>query len=153
MLYAFFRLADDVVDDPDPPPPDVQRATLRRMRREALGRQETTDPVLGAFSDIREQYDIPDREVNEFIAAMEQDIFPERYETYEDLEAYLRGSSVAVAYMMVAIMELENPEMARPHAKPSARRSSSRIFSGMSERTYLSTDVSICLVRHSNATA
>lgn len=117
VLYAFFRLADDVVDDPNPPPPNVQRTTLERIRREALGRQEASDPVLDAFRDIREQYAIPEREVNAFIAVMEQDISRERYETYEDLEAYLRGSSVAVAYMMMSVMEPESPERARPHAK------------------------------------
>lgn len=117
VLYAFFRLADDVVDDPNPPPPDVQHTTLERIRQEALGVQETTDPVLGAFQDLREQYAIPDREVNAFIAAMKQDISLERYETYEDLEDYLRGSSVAVAYMMVSVLEPENVERARPHAK------------------------------------
>lgn len=117
VLYAFFRLADDVVDDPNPPSPDVQRATLEQIRQEALGSQETNNPVLSAFQDIREEYAIPDREVNEFISAMEQDISLNRYETYEDLDAYLRGSSVAVAYMMVYIMELENPEKARLHAK------------------------------------
>lgn len=117
VLYAFFRIADDVVDDPNPPPPDIQRTTLNRIRREALGTQETNDPVLSAFRDIRERYAIPDHEVNRFIAAMEQDVSAGRYETYEDLEEYLRGSSVAVAYMMVSVMGTEDAERARPHAK------------------------------------
>lgn len=117
VLYAFFRIADDVVDDPNPPLPNVQRTTLDRIRREALGEKETDDPVLSAFRDIRERYDIPDHEVNKFIAAMEQDVSAERYETYEVLEEYLRGSSVAVAYMMVSVMDPENAERARPHAK------------------------------------
>lgn len=117
VLYAFFRLADDVVDDPNPPPPDVQRQSLDQLRQEALGRQEASDPVLDAFQDLREQYDIPDREIEEFIAAMQEDVTAQRYETYEDLENYLRGSSVAVAYMMVAIMRPEDAKKARPHAK------------------------------------
>jgi phytoene synthase len=117
VLYAFFRIADDIVDDPNPPSPHVQRRSLDRIRREALGRQEASDPVFDAFRDLRERYDIPDREVDEFIAAMEEDVAARRYETYADLETYLRGSSVAVAYMMVAIMRPEDAKQARPHAK------------------------------------
>jgi phytoene synthase len=117
VLYAFFRIADDVVDNPDPPPQDVQRSKLDRIRREALGMRETNEPVIEAFREVRERYGIPDREVEEFIAAMEQDVSPGHYGTYADLEDYLRGSSVAVAYMMLSVMESEDTERARPHAK------------------------------------
>ncbi|MFB6129983.1 MAG: phytoene/squalene synthase family protein [Salinigranum sp.] len=117
VLYAFFRIADDVVDDPNPPPPDVQREALRTIRREALGELETDDPVLAAFRVVCERYEIPDGEVEEFVAAMERDVDPERYGTHDDLDDYLRGSSVAVAYMMVAVMEPDDEATARPHAK------------------------------------
>ena len=117
VLYAFFRIADDVVDDPDPPPPADQRAALDRIRREALGRAAPTDPVLAAFDELRRRYAIPDREVEAFVAAMERDVDAARYETHAELERYLRGSSVAVAYMMLSVMDPEAPERARPHAK------------------------------------
>lgn len=117
VLYAFFRIADDIVDDPNPPPEERQRAELERIRSAALGERESDDPVLQAFQSIREQYGIPAREVREFIAAMKQDISAERYETHDELAKYLRGSSVAVAYMMVSVMDPECPERARPHAK------------------------------------
>ena len=117
VLYAFFRIADEVVDDPDPPPPSVQLTTLDRIRREALGERPPSDPVLAAFSELRDEHGIPDREVELFMSAMERDVSATRYETYEDLEGYLRGSSVAVGYMMVDVMEPADPETARPHAK------------------------------------
>ena len=117
VLYAFFRIADDVVDDPNPPPADVQRARLEEIREAALGNRETDEPVLEAFDEIREQYDIPDREIVEFVDAMEQDVSSRRYETYHELEEYLRGSSVAVAYMMLSVMGSEREAVAKPHAK------------------------------------
>jgi phytoene synthase len=117
VLYAFFRVADEVVDDPAGVPPDEQRAELTRIREAALGRRKTDDPVLSAFRSIKERYGIPDREVEAFIDAMEMDVTVDRYETYADLEEYLRGSSVAVAYMMLAVMDPEEKERARPHAK------------------------------------
>lgn len=117
VLYAFFRIADDIVDDPNPPPAATRRETLRRIRSEALGTRPSDDPILLAFRDLRERYGIPDREVEEFIAAMEADVEAPRYETYADLEGYLRGSSVAVAYMMLDVMDPDDPEAARSHAK------------------------------------
>ena len=117
VLYAFFRIADEVVDDPDPAPPSEQRAELERIREAALGERETDDPVLSAFAALRQRHGISEREIHEFVDAMERDIDQERYDSYEDLEAYLRGSSVAVAYMMLAVMDPEEKETARPHAK------------------------------------
>jgi len=117
VLYAFFRVADDVVDDPDPGSPAEQRRELDRIRRAALGEVETDDPVLSAFREVKVEYDIPDREVNEFVAAMESDVDADDYRTYGDLEEYLRGSAVAVGYMMLALMDPEEYDRARPHAR------------------------------------
>jgi len=117
VLYAFFRVADEVVDDPDGKPPDEQRAELARIREAALGEREADDPVLSAFQSIKERYGIPDREVEAFMDAMEMDVTLDRYDTYADLEGYLRGSSVAVAYMMLEVMDPAEKERARPHAR------------------------------------
>ena len=116
VLYGFFRIADEVVDDSAGKPPDRQREELETIREAALGRGEADEPVVAAFSEIREEAGIPDREVDEFIDAMVADIDTDRYETYEDLEGYMRGSAAAVGNMMTEIMEVERPEAARPHA-------------------------------------
>ncbi|OVE85462.1 phytoene/squalene synthase family protein [Natronolimnobius baerhuensis] len=116
VLYAFFRIADEVVDDPGDISPEQQRAELEALRAQALGETEPDDPVLEAFVELREQYGIADEEVNEFIDAMATDIETSRYETYADLEAYMRGSAAAVGVMMTAIMEPEMEDAALPHA-------------------------------------
>ncbi|WP_123537785.1 phytoene/squalene synthase family protein [Halosimplex salinum] len=125
VLYAFFRIADEVVDRRDDPDPDAQRRRLEAMRAIALG--ESTDgadlsaderAVLTAFRSLAEQKGIGDSEVEVFVDAMIQDIETARYEVYDDLEAYMRGSSVAVANMMMAAMEMpaDDREQAQPHA-------------------------------------
>ncbi|PSP54352.1 geranylgeranyl-diphosphate geranylgeranyltransferase [Halobacteriales archaeon QS_1_67_19] len=116
VLYAFFRVADEVVDGATDAPPEEQRQRLERLREESLGRAETDDPVLAAFQSVREERDIPDAEIDEFIDAMTTDIDKSRYGTYEELESYMRGSAAAVGVMMQAIMDVENPDEARPHA-------------------------------------
>ena len=116
VLYGFFRIADEVVDGEPEYTAAEQRAQLEAIREAALGHARADEPVVAAFSEIREQAGIPDEEVNAFIDAMLADIDTDRYETYEELAAYMRGSAAAVGNMMTAIMHVENPEKARPHA-------------------------------------
>lgn len=116
VLYGFFRIADEVVDDAAGVPPDEQSDRLETLRAEALGEADPTDPVLDAFQELRTEYDVPDEEVDSFIDAMKADIETDRYETYADLEEYMRGSAAAVGVMMTAIMDTDDPETALPHA-------------------------------------
>ena len=117
VLYAFFRVADEVVDNPDGLSPAEQHDRLLEIEAAALGREPTDDPVLAAVSEIRETYGIPDEEIEVFIDAMRTDIGKSRYETYDELESYMRGSAAAVGVMMTLIMETDNDEAALPKAR------------------------------------
>jgi len=116
VLYGFFRIADEVVDQADGFPADEQYERLESFRSKALCEQPAEDDVLAAFQSLREQTEIRDTDVNAFIDAMEQDIETDQYETYEDLEDYMRGSAVAVGNMMLDVMDPAEKETARPHA-------------------------------------
>jgi phytoene synthase len=121
VMYAFFRVADEVVDQPDGPPPNVQHERLEEFREMALGNREPEDSdegaVLAAFQQLSEDNDVPDEEINVFIDAMEMDIAQARYETFEDLREYMRGSAVAVGNMMTMVMDPPEKEAALPHAQ------------------------------------
>lgn len=65
---------------------------------------------------MREERGVPDAEIHRFIDAMATDIHKCRYDTYDELASYVRGSAAAVGVMMQAIMDVENPDRARPHA-------------------------------------
>jgi phytoene synthase len=119
VLYAFFRVADEVVDDPDGADPDEQRERLLALREAALGRAETDDEVVLAFRELCERHDVPDEEVELFVDAMLTDIEKDRYATYDELETYMRGSAAAVGAMMTAVMEPDPG--ARAQALPHAR--------------------------------
>ncbi len=116
VLYGFFRIADEVVDGDGELDESTKREKLESLREAALGRKAADDPVVEAFSELRTREDIPAEEVNAFIDAMLTDIETARYETFEDLRGYMRGSAAAVGNMMLAIMDAESPESARPHA-------------------------------------
>jgi len=116
VLYAFFRVADEVVDGATDLPPEEQRERLEELRAEALGRAETDDEVLAAFQEVSEERGIPDGEIEIFIDAMLSDVEKSRWETYDELAEYMRGSAAAVGVMMQSVMGVEDPERAKPHA-------------------------------------
>jgi len=115
-LYGFFRVADEVVDDPGDATPAEQRAELDRIRRAVLGPDEPDDPVLAAFWRIRREFDVPTAEVETFLDAMTRDAGAVRCETQAALDAYMRGSAVAVGNMMLAVLGARDPAAAAPHA-------------------------------------
>ena len=117
VLYAFFRVADEVVDNPEGSSPTERHERLLEIREAALGREPTDEPVLAAFSELRERHGIPDEEVETFIDAMRTDIEKSRYETYDELEAYMRGSAAAVGVMMTIIMKTGDDDSALPKAR------------------------------------
>jgi phytoene synthase len=119
VLYAFFRIADEVVDDAEAMdrPAAEKRATLESFRAEALGEAEPSGPVLEAFREVKEAHDIPDDEVHAFVDAMATDVEKHRYADVTELREYMRGSAAAVGAMMTAIMEPTDRDRAMPHAK------------------------------------
>ncbi|MFW6436746.1 MAG: phytoene/squalene synthase family protein [Halococcoides sp.] len=110
VLYALFREADEIVDDPDPPAPEIRRDRLSTMRAAALGERSPDSPVLNAFRDMSERYGFDERDIEAFFDAMERDIEPDEFEDYDAQETYLRGSAVAVGHMMCAVMDRDDPE-------------------------------------------
>ena len=116
VLYGFFRIADEVVDGNQGLSDAEKRERLEHIRDAALGTAEADEPVVDAFAELRVEHDIPDQEIDVFIDAMLADIDTDRYETYEDLEGYMRGSAAAVGHMMTALMDPEDREAAIPHA-------------------------------------
>jgi len=119
VLYAFFRIADEVVDDEaaiDRPAAD-KREALEAFRAEALGEADPSDPVLEAFREVKTAHDIPDEEIHAFVDAMETDVEKRRYADVTQLREYMRGSAAAVGAMMTAIMEPDDRDRAMPHAK------------------------------------
>lgn len=116
VLYAFFRMADEVVDDAGDASAAQQRSELERIRRVAMQEERTDDPVLSAFAELRDRYDISDSDVNDFVDAMVTDIETYRYPNYQALESYMDGSAAAVGRMMTVVMDPDDPATALPHA-------------------------------------
>ncbi|MFW6448376.1 MAG: phytoene/squalene synthase family protein [Halobacteriota archaeon] len=116
VLYAFFRMADQVVDGTAWTSPVARRATLKRYREGALGRRPPADEIIGAMAEIVDSNGIPPAEIETFIDAMLEDVDHRPYRTLAELDGYMRGSAVSVGRMVMAVMAPADPLAARPHA-------------------------------------
>ncbi len=120
-VYGFVRVPDEWVDNPGPLTLEERRDLLngwRKQLHEGLSGVRPEHPAMRAFVDVAQECAIPLEEANCFIDAMEMDLTKFRYDTYEDLRGYMRGSAMAVGAMMCFAMDA-NPDaftLARAHA-------------------------------------
>lgn len=118
-LYAFFRVPDEMVDNPGGDDPEAIRSTLEDWRgkwRDAYASGNSNDPVLRATLETFKKFDIPYEYSESFLDAMIQDVDVDRYETFEDLCGYMYGSAAVVGLMMSYVIGFSN-EAALQHAE------------------------------------
>jgi phytoene synthase len=101
-IYAFCRLADDLVDDaPDEATAAAGLATFSAETEAALAGRPVADPVLRALVDTVRRFAIPETTVRDILAGVRMDLTQSRYATWTDLELYC--SRVASAVGVAAI--------------------------------------------------
>jgi len=118
VLYAFFRICDEVVDDYNyESDGEEKKKELDALKAQALGDEDADDPVVKAFCEVRAECSIPGEEVDVFVEAMKTDISKSRYEDFGEVRDYMRGSAAAVGNMMTCVMGVEDYEKAKPHSE------------------------------------
>jgi len=113
-LYAFCRYADDIVDTVDTVD-DVGNGTIEARAAALHGfgdrffadldRRCSDDLVLKAVVHTARAYDLDRDCFVRFLRSMEMDLTIDRYETWEDLRAYMDGSAAVVGELMLPILE------------------------------------------------
>lgn len=111
-LYAFCRLADDIVDEaPEGTSIETINAELDNLR-EAITRlangYTSKQPILQAFGDTIRKYNIPIEFMYELIEGVRMDLVKKKYETDEELDLYMYRVASTVGLMMTHIF-LDNP--------------------------------------------
>ena len=117
-LYAYCRLADEIVDDLGEVPPAVRRAALtafgertaRALRAtdghaHATGTHGEEDEVLSAFAVTVTELDIPDEAIARFLGSMAMDLDVASYPRWDDLLGYMDGSAAVIGEMMLPVLE------------------------------------------------
>lgn len=131
ILYAFFRVPDEMVDTETGAKHLREQYQVAQMTEglssvESLrvwqtawqesGRSPAHDPVLSAARELFCEYQIPERYASDFLQAMQQDLTCSRYATYDDLTRYMYGSAAVVGLMMTYVIGFTTKE-ALPYAE------------------------------------
>jgi phytoene synthase len=117
-LYAFFRVPDEIVDNPGSVGvTDAKDAleTWKQRWKEAYETSESDHDVLLAAADTFHRFQIPFEYSDAFLDAMILDTWRTRYKTYAELEAYMYGSAAVVGLMMCHVIGFESAAL--PYAE------------------------------------
>lgn len=103
-FYAFCRRTDDIVDVAPHHNGDALAQWRIDARRPASQQQ---DPVLFAWAHVREQFDVPQRYIEELIDGCEMDLSINRYSTWEQLRRYCYCVASTVGIVSMHIIGLQ----------------------------------------------
>ncbi|MFX0063439.1 MAG: phytoene/squalene synthase family protein [Candidatus Hermodarchaeota archaeon] len=109
-LYAFCRLADDIVDESDLPTNEIN-GKLNQLKISVTQLSDgyiSTNPVLHALGDTIRRYQIPVTHLHELIEGVRMDLNKKEYESISELDLYCYRVASTVGLMMTHIF-LENP--------------------------------------------
>jgi phytoene synthase len=101
-LYAFARVADDIVDRPGVDPARAAAELDDLLRR--LGDRDGANPVVAAVSDTIARWQIPLSLFDDFFAAMRLDLHVSSYQTWADLLGYMHGSAAVIGLQTLPIL-------------------------------------------------
>jgi 15-cis-phytoene synthase len=98
-LYAFCRATDDLVDQN----PDVTAEDLKAWRNDFYQKKPQA-PILAAFKEVIEEYEIPLKYVNDLIDGCARDLTQKTYKNFEDLSQYCYQVASTVGLMSAYIL-------------------------------------------------
>jgi phytoene synthase len=111
-LYAFARVADELVDAPTSPDPaallawrDQAMATMRSESEPDAGQ-----PVLTATWHAMRAFGLSPELLQEFLNSMVMDLTISRYATWADLRGYMRGSAAVIGELMAPLLGAQGPD-------------------------------------------
>ncbi|WIX78514.1 phytoene/squalene synthase family protein [Amycolatopsis carbonis] len=117
-LYGFARMADELVDNPEPgTDPKAALDDVAGMVDEVYEGGAPADPVLAALADTVRRYGVRRELVDAFLHSMRMDLTVTEYATYADLAEYVHGSACVIGLQMLPVFGTVVP---LAEAEPSA---------------------------------
>lgn len=106
-IYAFARIPDEFVDNPDNVDSAIARKQIEEFRdnwRKAMINKDSDDSILLAIAKTFDEYKIPQAEGEAFFDSMLQDTEKTTYANYTELEKYMYGSAGVIGLMVTRIV-------------------------------------------------
>jgi phytoene synthase len=122
-VYAFCRVADDLVDEARPGDATSAREALDRHRAALIDARQGR-PTTPLFRELRwamQRYDIPAGALHELLTALARDLEPRPMATWEELAHYCEGVASTVGVMCAHVFGLPTDGRARMRALALAR--------------------------------
>ncbi|GAB4197418.1 MAG: phytoene/squalene synthase family protein [Roseiflexaceae bacterium] len=110
-FYAFCRTSDDLVDHPKE---RAEQALARWVHRSRDPVPPPHDPVLLAWGDTAQRYQVPQELINELLAGVAMDLNVKRYASFDDLWLYCYR--VASVVGLISMHIIGDVAQARPYA-------------------------------------
>ncbi len=110
-VYTFFRLSDDLADDPGRTA-DQKRAALAQWRHDthaALANEVPGHPLWPAFADAAQRFAIPHHVFEDMIDGMVSDLEPRRIATFDELYRYCYQVASVVGISVIHIFGFTDP--------------------------------------------
>lgn len=108
-VYAFFRIADDCVDELATPALKRQALSYWRSELGAVYHGTPLHPVMRELRDAVARFSLPEEHFTGLISGCEMDIEKSRYETFAELKEYCRLVAGLVGLVCMKIFEYESP--------------------------------------------
>jgi phytoene synthase len=110
-LYALLRVGDDLVDVSHEGFDSAEAAIdhWQRTYQRAFKHGTSPDPVMRAYLDTAQKFEIPQDLMTPYFKAMRQDLSINRYQTFDDLLDYMDGSALPVGRGMTYILGVRSP--------------------------------------------
>jgi phytoene synthase len=112
-VYAFARIPDEFVDNPDQTDLEQSRRQIEEFRqewRQAMEEKGSSDAILAAIAATFHKYRIPLEEGEAFFDSMLQDTEKMTYADYAELEKYMYGSAGVIGLMVTRIVGYSSDE-------------------------------------------
>ena len=129
-LYAFCRVADDIVDQADRnrlgngevASPDVVAALAAHERKlQGALAGAPSDPVFRELDRVMREFGVPAPVLRELLAGVAMDLKPVRYDTWADLAHYCEGVASSVGEMCTFVFGVQGDDDVRTVALRYAR--------------------------------
>ena len=117
-IYGFVRLADEIVDSFHEFDKAKLLAEFRKDTYKSIDEKISLNPILNAFQEVVNQYDIENELIDTFLDSMEMDLGDVIYDS-KMYEQYILGSAEVVGLMCLRVFtngDKEQYEMLKPYA-------------------------------------
>lgn len=119
-IYGFVRFADEIVDTFHQYNKQELLVDFRKETFKAIEQNISLNPILQAFQQVVNEYEIDHQLINDFLDSMEMDLHKNTYESEALYNKYIYGSAEVVGLMCLQVFTLCDKNLYHeltPHAK------------------------------------